>query len=135
VSTEDQSLERQMTSTQEYAEREFGADFGDLRIYRDESTGTDTERSGFRVGPPWKGPLPVASRGRGRAPVFPSFRRFYLFVSNGWTVAVPPEIIVWRGAVLVVDALLQAEPTAVGDQLLPVGHRRTSLPVRRSGST
>lgn len=48
VSTEDQSLERQLTSTQEYAEREFGAILGDLEIYRDKSTGTDTDRSGYQ---------------------------------------------------------------------------------------
>lgn len=29
VSTEDQSLDRQLTSTKDYAEREFGADFAD----------------------------------------------------------------------------------------------------------
>mgnify|MGYP000023548216 CR=1 FL=1 len=48
VSTEDQSLDRQLTSTQEYAEREFGADLGDLRIYRDKSTGTNTDRSDYQ---------------------------------------------------------------------------------------
>jgi DNA invertase Pin-like site-specific DNA recombinase len=48
VSTADQSLDRQLSSTQEYAEREFGADLGDLQIYRDKSTGTNTERSGYQ---------------------------------------------------------------------------------------
>lgn len=48
VSTEDQSLERQLTSTQEYAEREFGAALSDLSIYRDKSTGTNTDRSGYQ---------------------------------------------------------------------------------------
>jgi DNA invertase Pin-like site-specific DNA recombinase len=48
VSTADQSLDRQLTSTQEYAEREFGVDLSDLSIYRDKSTGTDVDRSGYQ---------------------------------------------------------------------------------------
>ncbi|WP_353634591.1 recombinase family protein [Halobacterium sp. NMX12-1] len=48
VSTDDQSLDRQLTATQEYAEREFGAALSDLSIYRDKSTGTNTERSGYQ---------------------------------------------------------------------------------------
>lgn len=48
VSTEDQSLDRQLTSIQEYAEREFGAGLDDLAIYRDKSTGTNTDRSGYQ---------------------------------------------------------------------------------------
>lgn len=48
VSTADQSLDRQLTSTQEYAEREFGASLADLHIYRDKSTGTNTNRSGYQ---------------------------------------------------------------------------------------
>jgi len=48
VSTDDQSLDRQLESTREYAEREFGAGLGDLRIYRDKSTGTNTERSDYQ---------------------------------------------------------------------------------------
>ena len=48
VSTEDQSLDRQLESTQEYAEGEFGADLSDLRFYRDKSTGTNTERSDYQ---------------------------------------------------------------------------------------
>lgn len=48
VSTADQSLDRQLTSTQEYAEREFGAELADLEIYRDKSTGTNTDRSGYQ---------------------------------------------------------------------------------------
>lgn len=48
VSTTDQSLDRQLTSTQEYAEREFGAELADLEIYRDKSTGTNTDRSGYQ---------------------------------------------------------------------------------------
>lgn len=48
VSTEDQSLERQLTSTQEYAEDRLGAELGDLQIFRDKSTGTNTDRSGYQ---------------------------------------------------------------------------------------
>ncbi|EMA14488.1 recombinase family protein [Haloarcula marismortui] len=48
VSTEDQSLERQLTSTQEYAEDHLGAELGDLEIFRDKSTGTNTDRSGYQ---------------------------------------------------------------------------------------
>jgi DNA invertase Pin-like site-specific DNA recombinase len=47
VSTEDQSLERQLESTHEYA-RDLGADPASIETYRDKSTGTDTERSGYR---------------------------------------------------------------------------------------
>jgi len=49
VSTADQSLDRQMSSTKDYAEREFGAGLDDLEIYRDKSTGTDTDRSGYQT--------------------------------------------------------------------------------------
>lgn len=48
VSTEDQHLERQLTSTHEYAQGELGADLGDIRTFRDKSTGTNTERDGYR---------------------------------------------------------------------------------------
>jgi DNA invertase Pin-like site-specific DNA recombinase len=48
VSTEDQTLDRQLQRTTEYATREFDVDVGDLEVYRDKSTGTDTERSGYR---------------------------------------------------------------------------------------
>jgi DNA invertase Pin-like site-specific DNA recombinase len=47
VSTKDQSLERQLESTHEYA-RDLGADPASIETYRDKSTGTDTERSGYR---------------------------------------------------------------------------------------
>jgi DNA invertase Pin-like site-specific DNA recombinase len=48
VSTEDQSLERQLQSTSEYATSVLDADLGDVHTYRDKSTGTDTDRSGYR---------------------------------------------------------------------------------------
>jgi len=48
VSTEEQSLDRQLSSIRDYAERTLGGDLGDLEIYRDKSTGTDTERSGYQ---------------------------------------------------------------------------------------
>lgn len=48
VSTADQNLERQLHSTSEYATDDLGADLGDVETYRDKSTGTNTERSGYR---------------------------------------------------------------------------------------
>lgn len=47
VSTDDQSLDRQMDSTSDYAQREFAADLSDLEFYTDKSTGTDTSRDGY----------------------------------------------------------------------------------------
>jgi len=47
VSTEDQDLERQMEATTDYAARKFDAGPDEWRIYRDKSTGTDTDRSGY----------------------------------------------------------------------------------------
>jgi DNA invertase Pin-like site-specific DNA recombinase len=49
VSTADQTLDRQLTGIFEYAEREFGVGRGDVDIYRDKSTGTDVERSGYQA--------------------------------------------------------------------------------------
>ena len=48
VSTADQTLDRQLTGIFEYAEREFDVGSGDVQIYRDKSTGTDVERSGYQ---------------------------------------------------------------------------------------
>lgn len=48
VSTAEQTLDRQLTGIFEYAEREFGVGSGDVQIYRDKSTGTDVERSGYQ---------------------------------------------------------------------------------------
>jgi len=48
VSTTDQNLDRQLSSIRGYAEDRFGADLADLEIYRDKSTGTDTDRSGYQ---------------------------------------------------------------------------------------
>jgi DNA invertase Pin-like site-specific DNA recombinase len=47
VSTEDQSLQRQLEATHEYAER-LGAELGEIVTYRDKETGTDTDRSGYQ---------------------------------------------------------------------------------------
>lgn len=47
VSTEDQSLERQLTATHDYAE-DLGTDPDEITTFRDKSTGTDTDRSGYR---------------------------------------------------------------------------------------
>lgn len=46
VSTEQQSLDRQLEATHEYADRQF--DTVPVETYRDTSTGTDTDRSSFR---------------------------------------------------------------------------------------
>jgi DNA invertase Pin-like site-specific DNA recombinase len=46
VSTADQNLDRQLTSTQEYAEREL--DVSSWRVYDDKSTGTDVSRDGYQ---------------------------------------------------------------------------------------
>jgi len=48
VSTEEQNLDRQVQSTADYAHSRLDADLGDLRIYTDKSTGTNTERSGYQ---------------------------------------------------------------------------------------
>lgn len=48
VSTDDQSLDRQLESIRDYAEREFDASLAELEIYRDKSTGTNTNRSGYQ---------------------------------------------------------------------------------------
>lgn len=48
VSTEDQNLDRQLNSAQDYAESDLGVPLPDLEIFRDKSTGTDTSRSGYR---------------------------------------------------------------------------------------
>ena len=48
VSTADQSLERQLTGIYDYADRSLDADPADVHIYRDKSTGTSVERSGYQ---------------------------------------------------------------------------------------
>lgn len=47
VSTDDQLLERQLSATLEYAEQ-LGATPDEIETYRDKSTGTDVDRSGYR---------------------------------------------------------------------------------------
>ncbi|WP_231184731.1 recombinase family protein [Haladaptatus sp. DYF46] len=42
VSTAKQNLDRQLTSTQQYAEDRLGANLSDIEIYRDKATGTST---------------------------------------------------------------------------------------------
>lgn len=46
VSTEDQSLERQLEATHDYTDRHWSTT--PVETYRDKSTGTDTDRSGLR---------------------------------------------------------------------------------------
>jgi DNA invertase Pin-like site-specific DNA recombinase len=48
VSTEDQSVERQLDATTRYVDNRLDAGVDELEIYRDKSTGTDTERSGYQ---------------------------------------------------------------------------------------
>ena len=48
VSTEDQSLDRQLTGTTEYAQQQLDTTLGDVEIYRDKSTGTNTDRTGYK---------------------------------------------------------------------------------------
>lgn len=48
VSTDKQSLTRQLESTSTYATNQLGEPLKTIHGYRDTSTGTDTERSGYR---------------------------------------------------------------------------------------
>lgn len=48
VSTADQNLDRQLESTTDYAQDDLGADLSEIETYRDKSTGTNTDRSGYR---------------------------------------------------------------------------------------
>jgi len=48
VSTDEQNLDRQLEATTDYAENHVGASPRDIEVYRDKSTGTDTERSGYQ---------------------------------------------------------------------------------------
>jgi len=48
VSTADQSLDRQLTATHDYAGRVFDVQSSEITTYRDKSTGTNTAREGYR---------------------------------------------------------------------------------------
>lgn len=48
VSTQDQSLDRQLTSTYEYAQDRLDAELGEIEDYRDKATGTNTSREDYR---------------------------------------------------------------------------------------
>ena len=48
VSTANQNLERQVTSVREYATEEIGANLGDLELFKDKTTGTNTNRKRYR---------------------------------------------------------------------------------------
>jgi DNA invertase Pin-like site-specific DNA recombinase len=48
VSTADQNLDRQLEATHEYAVEELGVDPPSIEVYRDKSTGTNVERSGYQ---------------------------------------------------------------------------------------
>jgi len=49
VSTSDQNLDRQLEGVTEYAQRELAVDADDLQYFRDKSTGTDVDRSGYQA--------------------------------------------------------------------------------------
>jgi DNA invertase Pin-like site-specific DNA recombinase len=49
VSTAEQNLDRQLESTSSYAQDEIGADLDAIETYRDKSTGTTTDREGYRA--------------------------------------------------------------------------------------
>jgi DNA invertase Pin-like site-specific DNA recombinase len=49
VSTADQQLDRQIESITDYAQNRLSASLQDVDIYRDKSTGTDTNRSGYQA--------------------------------------------------------------------------------------
>ncbi|UWG48188.1 Recombinase family protein [Halanaeroarchaeum sp. HSR-CO] len=48
VSTAEQNLDRQLDSTHEYATSELGVELSDVETFRDKSTGTNTQRSGYQ---------------------------------------------------------------------------------------
>ncbi|ELZ96093.1 resolvase [Haloferax mucosum ATCC BAA-1512] len=48
VSTTDQNLDRQIDATQQYARETFGVGLDELEVYRDKSTGTETNRSAYK---------------------------------------------------------------------------------------
>lgn len=48
VSTAEQNLDRQLSATSDYAQEELGSCLGEITTYRDQSTGTNTDRSGYR---------------------------------------------------------------------------------------
>lgn len=48
VSTAKQNLDRQLTSTQQYAEDTLGASLADIKMYRDKSSGTNTARDAYQ---------------------------------------------------------------------------------------
>lgn len=48
VSTADQSVDRQIEKCGEYAHFDLGTELNEMDVYRDKSTGTDTDRSGYQ---------------------------------------------------------------------------------------
>lgn len=48
VSTADQNLDRQLETTSDYAQDRLDAELAEIETYRDKSTGTNTDRSGYR---------------------------------------------------------------------------------------
>jgi len=48
VSTTDQNLDRQLEATTGYAQNQLETALADTKVYKDKSTGTDTDRSGYQ---------------------------------------------------------------------------------------
>lgn len=48
VSTTDQNLDRQLEATTQYAQKHLETALADTKVYKDKSTGTDTDRSGYQ---------------------------------------------------------------------------------------
>jgi len=48
VSTPEQNLDRQLEDTTEYAQKHLETALADTKVYKDKSTGTDTDRSGYQ---------------------------------------------------------------------------------------
>lgn len=48
VSTTDQNLERQLSSTTDYASDDLEGEPAEIDVYRDKSSGTNTQRDGYR---------------------------------------------------------------------------------------
>ena len=48
VSTPEQNLDRQLEATTEYAQKHLETALADTKVYKDKSTGTDTDRSGYQ---------------------------------------------------------------------------------------
>lgn len=69
VSTEEQSFDRQLRIVSDYATRQLDVELGDIEVYRDKATGTNTARRGY------KGLMKAVEQGELEAVVVPSVSR------------------------------------------------------------